>query len=209
MRSLLSALGFSKVENDDGTPRILTNDDHNRVYRQACDLIDPYMRLHNVAEKPIDATARTNLEKGIRLLEAVTEYHPGNWNAFWIIGKAKQALGDSPGACDSFGRAFAIQKQNPDVAREYMFECLNLGRGREGLDAAKLAVEIDPKDAGLYANLALAHLVAGDAQAAMAAVDQAIQMNPADEISQNVKRMTQKIIDGKIPLPKKLGDLSG
>jgi tetratricopeptide (TPR) repeat protein len=203
-----SMVGCSGAVDADPLPTISNSDEQNRVYRKGCDLIKPYMRIHGVEAKRIDAAAKAKIARGIALLGVVTKYSPSNWSAHWICGKGYQALGDSPAACDAFKRAFEIQTENPDVAREYMFECLNLGRGIEGLRAATLAVKLNPSDAGLHANLALAYLVSGDPPSALKAVDEALRLNPSDAISKNVGRVTQQIIDGKRSIPKKLSDLN-
>jgi Flp pilus assembly protein TadD len=206
--TLMSSLvGCSKNIDPTPLPTISNVDEQNSVYQEACDLIDPYLRLHGAKSRGIDNAARSKIARGIALLGVVTRYSPSNWSAYWICGKGYQTLGDSPAACDAFKMAFDIQKKNPDVAREYMFECLILGRGAEGLHAARLAVEINPSDSGLHANLALAHLVSGDAISALKAVDEALLLDPSDAISRNVKKVTQQIIDGKRSMPKKLGDL--
>ena len=124
-------------------------------------------------------------------------------------GKGFQALGETAAACDAFGRAFSIQQNNPDVAREYMLECLSLGRNLEGLRAAKMAVSLRPTDAGLHANLALAYLVSGNAPSALQVVNEALQLDPSDTITQNIKKVTQQVIDGRRAMPTKMSDLNG
>jgi Tfp pilus assembly protein PilF len=204
-----SLLGCSKHVDSAPLPTISNDDEYNRDYQEGCDLIKPYLILHGVEQKRVDTAAKAKIARGIALLGVVTTYSPSNWSAHWICGKGFQALGDSAAACDAFKLAFDIQTKNPDVAREYMFECLNLGRGSEGLRAAKVAVALNPSDAGLHANLALAYLVSGDASSALNAVDEALRLDPSDSISKNVRKVTQQIIDGKRPMPKKLGELDG
>ena len=141
------------------------------------------------------------------MLDAVTAYAPANWSAHWIKGKAYQAMGDSKAACAAFKNASDLQDKNPDVAREYMFECLQLGDGAEGLRAAQRALALHPADAGLHANLALALIIAAKPQRALIAVDEALGIDPQDRISQNVRKAVLKIIDGSKPQPRTLSEL--
>lgn len=127
--------------------------------------------------------------------------------AYWVMGKAYQALNQSENACDAFGRSFAIQKDNPDVAREYMFECLNLGRTAEAIDAARHGVELSPNDAGLVANLALAYLVGGQIDEAVTAIDKSLKIAPDDKITQDLRTIILEVRDGKRPQPKSLREL--
>jgi tetratricopeptide (TPR) repeat protein len=182
-------------------------DDHNRVYKAACDIIQPYMRLHGKPEKKVTRDSTIELKRAIQMLDAVTTYAPTNWSAFWIKGKAYQAIEDRKAACAAFKSAFDLQDKNPDVAREYMFECLNLGDGVEGLRAAQHALALNPSDAGLHANLALALVIAAKPKEALAAIDEALRIDPQDKISQNVRKVVMKIIDGTKPQPKTLSEL--
>src|SRR3954468_12919354 len=120
----LSALGCGGEPS--GIPkRNYTAADHDQLYQQGTDLIKPYMTLHGAPSKPVRTSAsRTDLNRGIQLLSEVIKINPGNWPAYWTTGKAYQALDEHELACEAFGHAFDLQNENPDVAREYMLECL-------------------------------------------------------------------------------------
>lgn len=202
---LLSALGCGREIPSD---RPYTIADHDRLYQQGTDLIKPFMRLHGVPPKATDTpTAKSDLRRGIQLLNEVIKINPQNWPAYWSIGKAHQALDEHEPACDAFRHAFDRQKENPDVAREYMYECLIIGAAFEAIDAAKHAVTLKPDDPGLHANLALACVFNGQFDDAIKSIDVSIAAAPDDEISQRVKQMIIDVRDGKRRQPMKLGDL--
>jgi tetratricopeptide (TPR) repeat protein len=168
------------------------------------------MRLHGQPRNPtITGRARKDVSHGIELLQAVININPTNWAAYWVIGKGYQTLGKSEEACDAFGHSFAIQKQNADVAREYMFECLDLGRAQEGVDAAEHAAGLEPNDAGLAANLALAYLIAGRNAEALKKAEEALARDPADTVTQAVVRVIREVATGKRPQPRRLKDVDG
>jgi tetratricopeptide (TPR) repeat protein len=189
-------------------PHGVSRDDHNRVYQAGCDLISPYMPLHNHESRSARSSrAQQEMERGIQLLTFITHANPANWNAHWIIGKGYQALGNSAAACDSFRASFDLQKDNPDVAREYMFECLNLGRGKDGVEAARHAVSLEPHNPGLLANLALALLIAADLDAAEKAANQALAADPKDAITKDLARMIRDVKSGRKSQPNRIADL--
>jgi tetratricopeptide (TPR) repeat protein len=168
------------------------------------------MRLHGQPRNPtITSRARKDVCRGIELLQAVININPTNWAAYWVIGKGYQTLGKSEEACEAFGHSFAIQKQNADVAREYMFECLDLGRAAEGVDAAEHAVALEPNDEGLVANLALAYLVAGRNGEALKKAEEALARDPADTVTQAVVRLVREVTSGKRAQPRRLKDVEG
>ena len=211
--SLLSIIGLGGCFTDDAgesqtQPELVTPDSHNRIYQQGCDLISPYMQLHGVdAPSPNTEKARDEITRGIEELRRVVKFNPENSSAYWVMGKGYQALGESEKACDAFGKSFAIQKDNPDIAREYMFECLNLGRASAAIDAAEHGVSLDPDDAGLIANLAIAYLVGGRIEDAIATADKSLELAPDDEITQHVKTIIVEVRDGQRPQPKSTREL--
>jgi len=185
-------------------------EEHNACYKQGCSLISQYMHFHNVDSAPSDSkTAKSELNRGIALLKRVVEINPRNFAAYWVMGKGYQVLNDSKLAWEAFGQSFAIERENPDVAREYVFECLNLGKVEEGVAAAEHAVGLNPEDAGLVANLALAYLIGGKLEDAMQAAEESLMLAPDDEITQNLKRVIHEVQNGDRPQPKSMKDLMG
>ncbi|MCG6155073.1 tetratricopeptide repeat protein [Rubinisphaera margarita] len=182
--------------------------EHDRLYKAGAALIDPYMKLNGrEAKTPDTPEATDDLERGIQDLRAVIQINPANWAAYWVIGKACQALDRSEEACEAFKQAYALEKTNPDVAREYVFECLKLGKTDPAVRAARHAVGLVPDNAGLIANLGLALLIRGDLQEAEETINQSLQLNPADQITHNLQRILGEVQTGERPQPQKLSDL--
>lgn len=186
---------------------VITNDaQHNQVYKRGTELISPHMQLLDKSPK-VTKTARDEVSQGIQDLDAVTAYDPQNWAAFWVKGKGYQVLGNHEAANSEFRKSFDIQKQNPDVAREYASSCLELGFGAEAIRATLHAIQLAPEDAGLHANLALAFLIDGQNTEAKKAIQKSLEMSPHDKISQAVQRMVDEVIAGKRKQPKTMADL--
>lgn len=182
--------------------------EHNRLYEEGADLIRPYLLLtDNQPADAFSARGQQELRQGLDLLGQALAINPANWSAHWICGKAHQSLGDSDAACEAFARAYALEDRNPDVAREYMFECLNLGKVRQGLAAARRAVRLKPEDPGLQANLGLALLIAGELHDAALAVQQSLELAPDDPISQNLDGLVRDVASGRRPQPSSLKEL--
>jgi tetratricopeptide (TPR) repeat protein len=191
-------------------PATNPTDRHNQLFKEGSDLISPYMPLHGV--EPKDAStgiAQREIKTGIDKLKQVVVLNPQNWAAYWVMGKAYQALGDSQNACESFKASWDIHKANADVAREYMFECLNLGRGAEGVTLAEQALTLEPNEPGLIANYALALLIDGKVDAAEKEVQRALQLDGTDKVTKDLQKIIGEVKSGKRPCPTKFGDLKG
>jgi Flp pilus assembly protein TadD len=200
---LLSFLGRSETAPVTAVSNI---EEHNTSYKLGVGLIKPHMLV--VGKMPtITKQGSKNVLRGIEYLRAVTVFNSSNWNAFWVIGKGYQALGEYKEAYQAFKKACEIDDSNPNVAREYAESCMRLGYGPEAVTVAMAAIEANPQDAGLHANLALAYLISGENSFAQNSIQYALQMDSADPISRRVEKVINEVIDGKKAQPKTLSDL--
>jgi len=183
-------------------------EEHNSTYKLGADLIGPQMMLHGRHLK-ITNKGKRDIQKGIHCLQAVTVFNPANWNAFWIMGKGYQAMGEHRQAYQNFKKAYEIEHINPNVPREFAESCMQLGYGPEAVTIAIGAVEAAPNDAGLHANLALAYLISNENSYAQKSIQYALDLDPEDQISQRLQKFINEVIAGKRVQPKNLSDLQG
>lgn len=169
---------------------------HHELYQAAVDLMTELGM-----EPAVDAEMRRRLLRATELLERVLGLRPDNWNAMWALGYAWRQLGDRERAYDAFGRAYALDPPDPDVARELCAECLALGKGVEAVAAARRACELDPGDAGLIANLALSYLIAGQIEAASTTIGTARERDPQDSITENLALLIGAVERHEIEAP--------
>lgn len=210
---MLSLVGCSRSQPSNATitvTAVTNNAEHDRYYLEGSALIKPYMRLSDASSKSADSDdAKKDIYHGIALLNAVVAYDQTNWAAWWVIGKGYQALGESDQACNAFGKSYAINRDNVDVAREYMISCLDVGRNQDAVSVAEYAVSLSPNDAGLHANLALAYTIAGRLKDAQFAISKSLQIDPHDQISLSLSNIIEQIVDGKRPQPHTIHDIQG
>ena len=204
-----SLLGCAPQQSDPVKEAPVTNVvQHNDYVKQANNLLTPYMRIQGVPEKSVRSDrAQKEIRRGVALLAEVVAYNPTNWSSWWVMGKGYQSLGEAAQACEAFGKSYSLRPENPDVAREFMFECLEIGRFNDAVSAAEHAVNISAKDAGLYANLALAYTMAGRISDAQIAIRKALELDPKDSISITLSGVVDEIKLGKRPQPRTLREL--
>lgn len=189
---------------------VTTEVEHNQYFDEASKLIKPFITVDGVKETPASSrNAQADIARGIALLDAVIVFDPTNWSAWFMIGKARQALGEREKAFQAFSKSYAIQPDHPGVAREYAGACLNLGKAAEAVAAAERAVKLSPSDATHYSNLALAYTIAGKIAEAKNAITKSLEIAPNDQTSLTVRRIIGEIADGKRPQPHNLRELEG
>lgn len=147
---------------------------------------------------------KRKLQKAIGYFEQALEINPEGWQSMWAVGKIYQRLGCPEETYLWFNRAHQVNPQQTDVAREAGIAALYLGKGNEALHLCEIAVQLDPDDAGLVANLAWAHLISGNVALAQETIQKAIAANPEDNISKTVLRIIDQIASGTRPIPKTL-----
>ena len=147
--------------------------------------------------------------RGIDDLLRHQKANPTSWQALWIAGKGRQALGDHAGAAEAFSASFAQQPENPNVGREYAQALIELGKYGEAEKVERTACEASPKDAGLVANLALILLLAGRLEEAEQVAARSVRMAPTDPINSSLLERIQGVRAGRQPQPRSLADLEG
>ena len=174
---------------------------HNRAFAEAMRLINGEILLdeHHLNSN-CKKSVRLRLEEAKRLLERTLEINPENWSAMWFLGKIHQRLGDNSAAFNWFCEAHDINPSQADVAREASICAMSLGRSEEAIHYASDAVQSQPDNNGLLANLALAFLLAGNVNDADTTIGKVILNDPKDKISKTVYNMVKHFInDGKKP----------
>jgi tetratricopeptide (TPR) repeat protein len=178
-------------------------DNHNQVYKAACDLILPYIE-HQLEHSPLGSSARKHLRRGCELLSRVLQLDPGNGAALWCRGIAHKCLRELEPAYDDFQRAYALEaleKVNPNVGRELVGICIALGRGEEAVRVSREVLDRNSTDAGMISNYALALLIAGNVSEAQAVVENSLRLDPSDELTQGLAKFIASVRTGRAARP--------
>lgn len=164
--------------------------EHNQAFEKASAIVRDKILVHDRPDLPPPGWfLRRKLKHALFLFNRVLELNPDNWPAMWSIGKVHQRLGDSANALSWFERAYQINPSQPDVAREASLCAMTIGRPDAAIIFAHRSVQIEPENAGLHANLALAYLLAGQISDAHASIDRALIADSSDSISKTIRKI--------------------
>jgi tetratricopeptide (TPR) repeat protein len=152
-------------------------------------------------ESPKSDSERLRIQEGIDLLDHLLKERPDHWPTWWITGKGAQAVGNHAGAYERFQKAFMLNPDHPDMGREYGAECIALGKAAEAVAATQRALEDDPTDTGLQANLALALLISGNVDGSEQTAAAAFERSPEDKITGDLLDFVRQVKAGKQPCP--------
>jgi Flp pilus assembly protein TadD len=140
------------------------------------------------------------LRKAISLFRRALEINPNNWSAMWFIGKVHQRFREDKDALEWFKQSYDVNPSQTDIAREASLCAMQIGNHDMAIVFAHRAIQVDPTNPGLGANLALAYLLAGRIRDAQASISQALAGDPSDTISQTISTMVQHFgTTGRVP----------
>lgn len=177
------------------------------LYQRGVNLIEPHIVLHDRPSAALSPAVKRRVEQGIALLERHVAVCKENWAALWLAGKGSQRLGREQHAVDFFQRSLELKPDQPDVARECALALMRMGAYAEAVQVARHGCGAAPEDAGLRANLALAHLLGGELDAALEAAQAAVRMDGEDEINRNVLELVQEVHEGRRKPPGSAAEL--
>ena len=154
--------------------------------------------------KQLGALDERNVKEGAALFQWVIQAAPHAWSAMWTLGMALRALREHEQALECFRRAYALNPGARDVGREYAGQCAIVGETAEGLHISRELHARFPDDVGLQSNLALALLIGGDLDEALAVAQAASRRDPNDPITRNLVGYIQAVKSGRKPRPTRL-----
>jgi hypothetical protein len=171
---------------------------YDEVYNAACELIAPYSE-YKLHEPLLLGPARKQLQSAIEMIERVLEFCPVNWNALWYLGTAHRGLRELEPAYTAFRRGYALEKTK--LGHEFAYMCLALGKGDEAVQVYREMMERTPGSGRLFADYALALLVADRLTEAESAVQDSLKLDPNSKMTQNLARTIASSRSGQIARP--------
>jgi Flp pilus assembly protein TadD len=147
---------------------------HNRLFQEAMAIVQNQIPLHGKTDMPVPGVVLSRqLRKAISLFRRALEINPNNWSAMWFIGKVHQRFREDKDALEWFKQSYDVNPSQTDIAREASLCAMQIGNHDMAIVFAHRAIQVDPTNPGLGANLALAYLLAGRIRDAQASISQA------------------------------------
>jgi tetratricopeptide (TPR) repeat protein len=182
-------------------------EEHNRLFREAFSLLEGKLRIGGKPEPTFSVQSEADTREAIELLEQVVTLNPGNWAAFWAMGKAHQALDQHDAALRCFSSGLALNSKDAGIAQEAAIEAMECCRPDLAVTYGRVAVGLAPNNPGVQANLGLAFLFSGNPDHAQEVLRAALEANPSDLITQGLIKIVAEVQTGERPCPHNAGDL--
>jgi len=177
------------------------------LFRQAWEPVrgDVLVGVYLRPPAPPSWTARYRLRRSIDPLREVIAIDPSWWQSWWALGKVHERLDEAGEAEQCFASALATAPADvrAEVARDAGRTAAQAGDVPATIHFYESAARADPDDAGITANLAIAHLRAGHVGTAGNLVRDGLRRFPDDP---GLRRVLGRVEDaerksGPCPLP--------
>jgi Flp pilus assembly protein TadD len=168
---------------------------------------DLYDRGAHALQAILDQGQPATRERVVKAVDDLLEHlqhSPDSWSALYLAGRGQSVLDEPQAACVLLKRAYALEPDRPEVARELALALLRADMPEQALEPAAAACRAWPEDSSLLTNLALASLLSGDPQAAMSHAEQAMRLNPKDPNNRALLLLLEDIRMGRCDPPKTL-----
>ena len=187
--------------------RLGEHEDAAAAFRRAADL-EPGNSAHldhlaqAFAEASVAARARSDLAAALTFERRAAEALAGDSSAAYRLafaqGQAALQAGDHAAAVAAFGRAIEADPHDAEAHASCGAALVGLGDPSAAVACYAAALELHPGDAGYRASLAQAlhakgceHLAAGEYPEAIAALEQAAQLDPRRTYQQTLQNVAQ------------------
>ena len=176
---------------------------HNRIYDQACDLVQRDILIDG---QPLSAKpgffARLRLRKALRLFDEVLRLNPENWAAVFTMGKIHHRFGNHVLALELMLKAHRGIPSHSGLAREAGLVASQMGRHQEGIELTEEAIRLSPQDGSLYSNLGLMYLFSGVVPEAIRAFQRAVELEPNHAMTPRLLAVAKAVHGGSHALSK-------
>ncbi len=121
-----------------------------------------------------------------RLLRSAVQNDPQNADTHVTLANLLTRTERHTEAADSYANAMRVERDYKGLALVYAVSCFRVGRYGEAEKSARLAIQLEPSGAA-YDTLACALREQGKFADALAAVDDALRLNPTKNAAQHTK----------------------
>lgn len=136
---------------------------------------DSWVSKYNLAIALLHAGQQT---EALQLIESLAVERPSEGNIQSLLGTAYESAGRLQAALDAYGRAVAVDPENPDRYLDYTRVLMDLDRYDEAIELIQRGIRNTPGDYALNIRLGAVEIMKGDYEKARQCFEKAIGEQP-------------------------------
>lgn len=167
-----------------------------KLYDLACEKQDGLILLGGYRMESLDPADQLKLEESVDYFKQCLALIEDHWPSMVLKAKALQRLGRHEEALSLLEKAFVSNEENHAIPMEAALEAIHLQDLEKALYYSAASMERKPNDFALMGNHAMNLVLAKRDNEALALIEQALVLEPKDEVNENVKNLILGVIAG-------------
>lgn len=194
IEQLMNGTIYDQIDADEAD-RIQT-ENFNKMYNLACEKQEGLILLGGYRMEELDPADQLKLEESVDYFKQCLVLLDDHWPSMVLQAKALQRLGRHEEALVLLEKAFTINEDNHSIPMEAALEAIHLQDLDKALYYSAASLERKPNDFALMGNHAMNLVLAKRDDEALALIEQALVLEPKDQVNENVKNLIQGVIAG-------------
>lgn len=173
----------------------------SKHYELACAKQKDLILLDGYRMQKLNAEEKQRLEASIVYFKQALALVNDHWPSMVLMAKSFQRLERHAEALEQLELALTIELENHSIPMEASLEAIHLKDVNKALVYSEESLKRKPNDFALMGNHAMNLLHAEKDKEAQTVIEQAIALEPRDEVNKNVKTLIEDVISGKRQRP--------
>ncbi|MGL4596842.1 MAG: SseB family protein [Bacteroidia bacterium] len=199
IESLLDGTIYDKIDEHELEKKKI--EEFNDVFKRAAKRQDDLILIDGYQRKSLKANEKLKLEESVIDFQKCLSLIPDHWQSMVLMAKAFQRLERHTEAFEQLETAFKIELNSHSIPLEASLEAMHLKNIDKALFYSEEALKRKPNDPALMGNHAMNLLIAQKDMQAKNTIEEAIQIQPNDQVNKNIEAIVRSVISGNRKRP--------
>lgn len=194
IEQLLNGTIYNQIDADEAERKHI--EDFNASYDLACEKQKDLILLGDYRTKKLNSTDRLKLEESVHYFEQCLALIDDHWPSMVLMAKSLQRLERHEEALALLEKAFVIDIENHSIPMEAALEAIHVQDLEKALYYSRESMKRKPDDFALMGNHAMNLLLAERDEEALVLIEEALVLEPKDEVNENIKSLITEVMVG-------------
>lgn len=194
IEQLMNGTIYDQIDADEAERQHI--EQFNTLYDLACEKQKDLILLGGYHMQELNAKDQERLEESVHYFEQCLALIEDHWPSMVLMAKALQRLERHEEAFALLEKAFVINEENHSIPMEAALEAVHLQDLEKALYYSAASMELKPNDFALMGNHAMNLVLAERDEEALALIEEALVLEPKDEVNENIKNLIKDVMAG-------------
>lgn len=194
IEQLMNGTIYDQIDADEAERQHI--EQFNTLYDLACEKQKDLILLGGYRMDKPNPSDQAKLEESVQYFEQCLALIEDHWPSMVLMAKALQRLERHEEALVLLEKAFVINEENHSIPMEAALEAIHLEDLEKALYYSEASMQRKPHDFALMGNHAMNLVLAERDAEALALIEEALVLEPKDEVNGNIKNLIKEVMAG-------------